>query len=133
MPPHQASNSDPYDGMIDSQRERIPGQDSNGKMKHRRRIRRNGESFAECRPISADLDSTDELIVKMKDAGYSNDEVVAKLRDEGRINYDKKTVGTRYLRIKNAIADREEQRLDDELTDWHEGEVSYVISKSRPI
>jgi hypothetical protein len=84
----------------------------------------NGECFAEGRPISADMDSTDELIVTMKEQGYSNEKVVAKLQEQGRIKYDKKTVGTRYIRIKTAIAQRVEQQLDDELTDWHEGEVN---------
>jgi hypothetical protein len=87
------------------------------------RVRRDGDRIAESRAITADLDSTDELIVSMKNQGYSNEKVVERLQEQGRINYDKKTVGSRYLRLKNAIAEREEQRLDDELTDWHEGEV----------
>ena len=41
----------------------------------------------------------DELIVSLKEKGYSNDSVCAQLVREGRINYDKKTVGSRYLRL----------------------------------
>lgn len=73
------------------------------------------------------MDSTDELIVSLKEKGYSNDAVCAQLVREGRINYDKKTVGSRYLRLKNAILDREEERLDGELTDWHDGEDEALL------
>ncbi|TLD37538.1 hypothetical protein E2P81_ATG04350 [Venturia nashicola] len=91
------------------------------------RVRANGQSFALQRPITADLDSTDELIVSLKEKGYSNDAVCAQLVREGRINYDKKTVGSRYLRLKNAILEREEERLDGELTDWHDGEDEALL------
>ncbi|QDS75375.1 hypothetical protein FKW77_002502 [Venturia effusa] len=91
------------------------------------RVRANGQSFALQRPITADLDSTDELIVSLKEKGYSNDAVSAQLVREGRINYDKKTVGSRYLRLKNAILEREEERLDGELTDWHDGEDEALL------
>lgn len=91
------------------------------------RVRANGQSFAIQRPITADLDSTDELIVSLKEKGYSNDAVCAQLAREGRINYDKKTVGSRYLRLKNAILEREEERLDGELTDWHDGEDEALL------
>lgn len=91
------------------------------------RVRANGQTFALQRPITADLDSTDELIVSLKEKGYSNDAVCAQLVREGRINYDKKTVGSRYLRLKNAILDREEARLDGELTDWHDGEDEALL------
>lgn len=84
-----------------------------------------GDAFAEQRPITADLDSTDEMIISMKDGGYSNEQICAALVKDGRVHYDKKTVGSRYLRIKSAVAEREEARLDDELTDWHEGEVRF--------
>jgi hypothetical protein len=88
----------------------------------------NGDVFAEQRPITADIDSTDELIINMKDGGCSNEQISDKLKADGRVHYDKKTVGSRYLRIKAAIAERAEQRLDEELTDWHEGEVRYLDS-----
>jgi hypothetical protein len=91
------------------------------------RIRANGQSFATQRPISADLDSTDELIVNLKEQGYSNEAVCKQLAREGRINYDKKTVGSRYLRLKNAIFEREEKRLEGELTDWHDGEDEALL------
>jgi hypothetical protein len=133
MPPHRASTINNHDSVADSHQETSQDQGSEDHVEHRGRIRMNGESFAESRPISADLDSTDELIVKMKDAGYNNAKIAMKLRDEGRVSYDKKTVGSRYLRIKNAIADREEQRLDAELTDWHEGEVRYFVYALVPV
>jgi len=35
-----------------------------------------------------------------------------------------KTVGSRWLRLRKALEKAEEERLDDELSDWHAGEVS---------
>ncbi|KAF2431222.1 hypothetical protein EJ08DRAFT_678518 [Tothia fuscella] len=100
---------------------------SQGSEQGHKRTRKSGDPMAEQRTISADLDSTDEMIVNMKDGGYSNEQVSQALVKDGRIHYDKKTVGSRYLRLKSAIAERTEQRLDDELTDWHEGEDEALI------
>jgi hypothetical protein len=112
------------DSVPDVQQDTTPDQDFEGEVERRGRMRLNGKSFVEGRPISADLDSTDELIVNMKEQGCSNEKIVLKLQEQGRVNYDKKTVGTRYIRIRAAITQRLDQQLDDELTDWHEGEVT---------
>ena len=69
----------------------------------------------------------DELILRMKQSNYSNKEIAAEIakRSNGEINYDPKTVGTRHIRITQLLSKVAEQRLDDELTDWHEGEVRF--------
>jgi len=59
----------------------------------------------------------------LKQVGYSDEYVVQKLIDEGRIRYQAKTVGSRWQRLKKVLDEVEEQRLDDEMSDWHEGEV----------
>ena len=73
--------------------------------------------------VTADLDSDDELIVRMKQARYQEREIAQRLRDEGRINYNSKTIGTRWTRICLALQKRQDEMLDAELTDWHEGDV----------
>lgn len=92
------------------------------------RLRRNGKFFVTQRKITADLDPTDEMIVRMKDNNFTNEAVAEALKRNGLVAYDKKTVGSRYIRLKRVLAERETQRLDDELTDWHDGEVSLLMN-----
>jgi len=56
--------------------------------------------------------------------------VAARLIEENRIRYVPKTVGSRWLRLRKALEAAEDERLDDELSDWHVGEVSGVFSCS---
>jgi len=84
------------------------------------------------RKITAELDSEDELIMTLKEHGYSDQQVVDELRRQGRTKYDRKTINSRTVRIKRAIAARQDELLEEELTDWHEGEVrNKVIRKHR--
>ncbi|KAK4962224.1 hypothetical protein LTR28_004634, partial [Elasticomyces elasticus] len=81
-----------------------------------------GGSAAVSKPITAFYDSEDEIIVTMKQQGFSNRRVVDRLVAEGRTKYNEKTIYTRYLRIKRALQLHSDEMLDEELTDWHEGE-----------
>ncbi|KAF2210615.1 hypothetical protein CERZMDRAFT_99232 [Cercospora zeae-maydis SCOH1-5] len=72
--------------------------------------------------ICADYDSDDARIIELKQQSYSDEHVAAKLREEGRIRYVPKTVGSRWLRLRKVLEQREDERLDDELSDWHVGE-----------
>lgn len=76
--------------------------------------------------ITADLDSDDEVIKSMKDAGYRDEEVQKRMISEGRTKYAVKSITTRYTRILRVCAAREAEDLDNELTDWHEGDVSHL-------
>lgn len=42
---------------------------------------------------------------------------------EGRTRYVPKSVGSRWLRLRKALAEAEDEKLDDELSDWHVGDV----------
>lgn len=86
-------------------------------------IRVPGGRAAVPRRIHADYDSEDEIIVTMKQQGYSNEAVQKRLIEEGMTKYDVKTIPSRWLRIRKALQYEEEERLDDELTDWHDGEA----------
>lgn len=82
-----------------------------------------GGRVAVAKKISADLDSDDDMLVQMREAGCTDMQIADALANSGRVRYDKKTIASRYARIKDKMARREDQRLEDELTDWHEGEV----------
>jgi hypothetical protein len=73
--------------------------------------------------VTAELDSDDELIVKMKHAKYQEKEIAQRLIDEGRTHYHPKTIGTRWARIKKVMQARNDELLDQDLTDWHDGDV----------
>jgi hypothetical protein len=64
----------------------------------------------------------------MKNAKYLEKDIAEHLAKEGRINYHPKTIGTRWARIKRMLQKVQDQMLDGELTDWHEGDVSAHIA-----
>jgi len=73
--------------------------------------------------IVADYDSDDGRIINLKQQGYTDEYISQKLIQEGRIRYVPKTVGSRWLRLRKTLEDAEEEKLDDELSDWHVDEV----------
>ena len=60
----------------------------------------------------------------MKRQGYKDTDIAVKLVDEGFTRYKPQTITSRYARIKKTIQSHNEVLLDEELTDWHAGEVS---------
>ncbi|RMZ80232.1 hypothetical protein DV738_g2908, partial [Chaetothyriales sp. CBS 135597] len=72
--------------------------------------------------VTADLDSDDEMIVRMKNAKYQEKDIARRLADEGRMFYSTKTIGSRWGRLRKAIEARQDELLDANLTDWHEGD-----------
>lgn len=81
--------------------------------------------------VTADLDSDDELIVRMKNAKYLEKDIAQRLADEGRIKYNAKTIGTRLARIRRKLQERNDKLLDEELTDWHDGDVRKILFQYR--
>lgn len=98
-------------------------------MKHKstkasyKHLKTTGGRPALAKRVTADLDSDDELIVRMKNAKYLEKDIARRLADEGRIKYNVKTVGTRLARIRKKMQERNDELLDEELTDWHDGDV----------
>lgn len=74
--------------------------------------------------VNADLDSEDEIIRSMKEKGYADKAIAQRLKDENRVAYREKSITTRYARIMRALHEHETKKLDDEVSDWHEGDVS---------
>jgi hypothetical protein len=68
--------------------------------------------------VTADLDSDDEIIVRMKDAKCLEKDIAKRLTDKGRTTYSPKTIGTRQIRLKKAMAERQDELPDADLTDW---------------
>lgn len=89
-----------------------------------KRQKTTGGRPALAKKVTADLDSDDELIVRMKNARYLERDIAQRLADEGRIKYSEKTIGTRWTRIKRKLQERHDELLDQDLTDWHDGDVS---------
>ncbi|KAK3073244.1 hypothetical protein LTR53_005339 [Teratosphaeriaceae sp. CCFEE 6253] len=72
--------------------------------------------------VTIDYDSDDGRIIELKQSGYSDDYVAKKLVDEGRTRYQAKTVSSRWQRLRLVMDQVENDRLDDEMSDWHIGE-----------
>lgn len=70
-------------------------------------------------------DSDDARLYDLKQQGYPDEAVAQKLRDEGRIRYVAKTVASRYSRLCKIVDEKCNEKLDDELSDWHIDEVSH--------
>lgn len=91
-----------------------------------RTIRVQGGRAAVTKRVTVQLDSDDEIIKDMKDQGYRDVDVQRRLVAEGRTKYAEKSITTRYNRISRALNEDETKTLDDELTDWHDGDVSHL-------
>lgn len=93
-----------------------------------KKLKVEGGRPAVAKKVTPQLDSDDELIVRMKNAKYLEKDIAERLEKEGRIKYHPKTIGTRWARIKKVMQREQDQMLDEELTDWHDGDVSNQIS-----
>nr|OQO26540.1 hypothetical protein B0A51_08787 [Rachicladosporium sp. CCFEE 5018] len=90
----------------------------------KREIQRpDGTVVAGPRPIKRDYDSDDERLIQLKQMGHADTYVATQLAKEGRVKYNARTISGRWQRIRKVLEEKEEEQLDDELTDWHEGEV----------
>lgn len=72
--------------------------------------------------VSLDYDSDDGRLIELKKQGHSDEYVAEKLKEEKRTEYQPKTVNSRWTRLRKLLSQQEDERLDDELSDWHEGE-----------
>ncbi|KAF2473103.1 uncharacterized protein BDR25DRAFT_128669 [Lindgomyces ingoldianus] len=73
---------------------------------------------AYAKKISVNLDSDDELMINMKEKGYTDHQIAEKLAKEGRILYDKKSIGGRICRIKSAQAEHVDFLLKEGYKEW---------------
>jgi len=97
--------------------------DSNATINPNKKIKISGGRAATHRDVTHILDSDDEIIYNMKRAGQKDESVVQRLIDEGRTKYQVKTIPTRYSRILLKMEEHQEQRLEEEFSDFHEEDV----------
>ncbi|MCJ1392679.1 hypothetical protein MMC18_005550 [Xylographa bjoerkii] len=72
----------------------------------------------QARKISAKLNSDDEIIVKMKTDKRTDREIALALQDAGRVKYNYKTIGSRWKRLRLAIAKDQDQKLEQQTAVW---------------
>ncbi|KAI9857390.1 MAG: hypothetical protein M1813_008293 [Trichoglossum hirsutum] len=77
--------------------------------------------------VTAELDSEDEIIVSMKQAGKTCTQIAKRLRDEGRINYRDKTITSRYVRIMKAQAEQMEKDAAEKETQWQGDDLNALF------
>jgi len=92
-----------------------------------RKVRVPGGMMAYAKKVTAELDSDDELIVSMKEQGYSDSQIAGRLVQENRIHYNNKTINTRFQRIRMAQARRVDDLLLEGYKQWQYEDVSDVF------
>lgn len=75
------------------------------------------------RPVTHELDSDDELIMDMREKGYSDRQVADKLAKDGRTRYDPKSISTRITRIRLAQANNVDFLIKEGYKEWTFKEV----------
>jgi hypothetical protein len=86
-----------------------------------------------CRPVEGkgrklcaldDMDEDDKLLYFLKLAKWSEREIHGKFVSEGRINYNLKTISTRFSRMRRFIMTDNDKRLKEGTVSWLKAEVS---------
>ena len=85
-----------------------------------------GGRAAVARKVSANLNSDDEIIVRMKQEKRTDRDIAQALKNAGRVDYHVKTIGSRWKRLRIALAAAKDKELDAGYEDWHSIEVSIL-------
>jgi hypothetical protein len=94
-----------------------------------RHDRRKGESLpAYHKRVSHELDSDDDLMMKMREKGFSDRQIADKLAKDGRVRYDQKSISTRIMRIRLAQAENNDFLLREGYKEWEYADVSFQSS-----
>jgi hypothetical protein len=123
----QASNAEAFildedDGFHTKLSSRVPGTFG-------RRGRRKGETLpAYHKRVSHELDSDDELMLAMREKGFSDRQIAEKLAKDGRVRYDQKSISTRIMRIRLAQADNVDFLLREGYKEWEFEDVSSLLA-----
>lgn len=87
--------------------------------------RKKGETLpAYHKRVSHELDSDDELMMEMREKGFSDRQISDKLAKDGRVRYDQKSISTRIMRIRLAQAGNVDTLLKDGMKEWEFDDVS---------
>ncbi|KAF2828342.1 hypothetical protein CC86DRAFT_191948 [Ophiobolus disseminans] len=113
----QTGNTDAFildedTGFVTKPSSRVPG--TFGRRGHRK-----GETLpAYHKRVSHELDSDDELMMEMREKGFSDRQIADKLAKEGRVRYDQKSISTRIGRIRLAQASNVDFLLKEGYKEW---------------
>jgi hypothetical protein len=93
-----------------------------------RRNRRKGETLpAYHKRVSHELDSDDEMMMAMREKGFSDRQIADKLAKDGRIRYDQNSISTRIMRIRLAQAENVDFLLREGYKEWEFEDVSHPM------
>lgn len=82
--------------------------------------------------VSHELDSDDELMMEMREKGFSDRQIADKLARDGRVRYDQKSISTRIMRIRLAQADNVDFLLKEGYKEWELEDVSHMVHDQSP-
>jgi hypothetical protein len=122
----QASSAEAFildedDGFPTKLSSRVPGTFG-------RRGRKKSETLpAYHKRVSHELDSDDELMLAMREKGFSDRQIAEKLAKDGRVRYDQKSISTRIMRIRLAQADNVDFLLREGYKEWEFEDVSSLL------
>jgi hypothetical protein len=89
-----------------------------------RRSRIQGDCPAAYKKVTAELNSDDDLMMTMREKGFTDAQISQRLSKEGRARYDRKTISTRIGRIKAAQATHSDYLLEEGFKEWtHEDDI----------
>jgi hypothetical protein len=93
-----------------------------------RRNRQKGDTLpAYHKRVTHELDSDDELMMEMRDKGYSDRQIADRLAKDGRIRYDQKSISTRIMRIRLAQAENVDFLLKEGYKEWEFQDVCLPV------
>ncbi|KAI1558325.1 hypothetical protein PtrSN002B_000551 [Pyrenophora tritici-repentis] len=93
-----------------------------------RRNRHKGECLpAYHKRVSHELDSDDELMMQMRENGFSDRQIAERLAKDGRVRYDQKSISTRIMRIRLAQADNVDFLLREGYKEWETDDDKLLI------
>ena len=96
-----------------------------------RNVLTHGGRAAVARKVTADLNEDDQIIFNMKQEGSTDRQICNYLRESGRVDYSQKTIGTRWKRIRVALANAKDAELDRGVPCWTVKDVS--LREGQPV
>jgi transposase len=83
-----------------------------------------GTKYAAAENRARITQQTGDRMWTLKHEGYSDKDICKIIEDEFGVVYQPKSIGGKLKAIGKKKNEEEERRLDEELSDWHVGEVS---------
>jgi hypothetical protein len=82
-----------------------------------------GTKYAAAENRAKITQQTNDRIWTLKHEGYSDKDICKIIEDEFGVVFQPKSIGSKLKAIGRKKNEEEDQRLDEELSDWHVGEV----------